>query len=585
MAVAVRPAAVRRLPAVPRWVRRMWLPTLGIILFFSLWQWLSVGPLGQSNLPYASGTVVALGQILGTQEFYSALGETLLQAGIGFGLSVAIGVPLGLLVGLSEVFFRATRVIVEVLKPIPAVVILPLVVLQLGTSRSMSVFLIVFALVPLLIVTTAAGARDTDPVMLDAARSYRLGRWARTRRVVLPNALPFIATALRISASFALLIAVVAEVVGGAPGLGRDLEVYRRAGLLETVFGYVIVLGVIGIVLNLVLTRAERRVIHWHESVRGQEADGHVTKERAGRQGRHLGGLLERAADATDRANRRMAATLAPASPTGRGRPSKRIPGAVRLWSLRGLQVAVPVGLLALWWFASADSTNPFFPPASTIWQHFTDIWLSSHFVTDALPSLRNLVAGLGLAIVLGLVAGTVIAQVRWLFAMLNPLVSFFRSIPGIAYLPMLIAVVGFNAGMRITAITLAAFFPVLLATIDGMRSVDQTLLDVSRGYRLSRLRRLLSVQLPAAAPRIFSGLEISVAAALIVMVASELLGTSEGIGAQVLLAQQFFNFADMWAGIVLLALIGLVSNILFRLARSRILAWYEGVRAAAKAQ
>jgi sulfonate transport system permease protein len=92
-------------------------------------------------------------------------------------------------------------------------------------------------------------------------------------------------------------------------------------------------------------------------------------------------------------------------------------------------------------------------------------------------------------------------------------------------------------------------------------------------------------VQLPSAGPRIFAGLEISVAAALIVMVASELLGTSNGIGAQVLVAQQNFNFADMWAGIVLLAAIGLISNVLFRAARSSVLGWYDGLRAAARQQ
>lgn len=587
MAVAVNPPPARRVPAAPGWLRRLGLPVAGVVLFFGLWQWLSVGPLATSNLPYATGTFVALGQLLQTQQFWSALAETLTQAGIGFGLSVAIGIPLGLLVGLSEVFFRATRVLVEVLKPIPAIVILPLVVLQLGTSRSMSVFLIVFGLVPLLIVSTAAGARDADPVMLDAARSYRLSRWSRTRRVVLPNALPFIATAVRISAAFALLIAVVAGVVGGAPGLGHDLEADRQAGLLETVFAYVIVLGVLGIVLNLALTRLERRTIHWHESVRGQQA---VAGDRAERsrpaRNRTVPSAVERWADATDRLTHRIGRTTATrtAHPAG-SRRHRRLPPAARTWSLWALQVAVPIGLIAAWWAVSAHSTDPFYPPAATIWDRFRATWLSADFVTNAVPSLRNLVVGLALAIVIGLGAGIVIAQVRWLFAMVNPLISFFRSIPGIAYLPLLIALLGFNSGMRITSITLAALFPLLIATVDGMRSVDGSLLDVSRCYRLSRVRRLLSVQLPAAAPRIFSGLELSVAAAVIVMVASELLGTSKGIGAQVLLAQQFFNFADMWAGIVLLALIGLVSNILFRLVRNRVLAWYEGVRAAARAQ
>jgi ABC-type nitrate/sulfonate/bicarbonate transport system permease component len=90
-----------------------------------------------------------------------------------------------------------------------------------------------------------------------------------------------------------------------------------------------------------------------------------------------------------------------------------------------------------------------------------------------------------------------------------------------------------------------------------------------------------VSVDLPAAAPRIFAGLEVALAASLVVMIASELLGTSAGIGAQVLLAQQTLNFADMWAGIVLLAVIGLIATLGFRITRHRVLRWYAGAQAA----
>lgn len=565
------------------------LPVAGVALFFGLWQYLSVGPLAESNLPYASGTLIALGDIVQSSAFYKSLQETLLQAGLGFALSVAIGLPLGLLVGLSEVFFRATRVVLEVFKAIPAIVILPLVVLQIGTSRSMSVVLIVFTLVPLLIVTTASGARDTDPLKLEAARSYRMSRWARTRRIVLPSALPFIATGLRISVAFALVVAVVAGIVGGAPGLGHDVETYRQAGLLETVFGYIIVLGLLGIAVNVALVAIERRAIHWHESVRNQRGSGTSRSDPRGagpvRAG--LQAMTDRIAAAVEPVGLRFASAIRSARPAARPHSGgrRRMPGGVRRWMLRALQIAVPVALLAAWWYGSRSSTDPFFPPAATIWERFKAVWVFDHFAEDAVPSLRNLVLGFAIAVVVGISAGIVIGQVRWLASMLDPIISFFRSVPAIAYLPLLIAVVGFNSPMRITAIALAALFPVLIATTDGMRSVDETLLDVSRCYRLSRFRRLLSVQLPSAGPRIFAGLEISLAAALIVMVASELLGTSNGIGSQVVIAQQNFNFADMWAGILLLAVIGLVSNVLFRIAHHYVLAWYDGLRAAARAQ
>lgn len=558
------------------------LPLAGVLIFLLLWQWLAQGPLSSSNLPYATGTFIQLGHLLGEGQTWSSLGSTLGQAALGFAISAVIAIPVGIVVGTSSLGYSATRVVLDVLKTIPAVVILPIVVLHLGTSPGMSVFLIAFTLIPLLIVTVVSGVRDVDPVMIDAARSYRLGRLARIWRIVLPNSLPFIATGLRVSGSFALVVAVLAEIVGGAPGLGHDLEVYRTAGYLETVFAYVLILGTLGICLNALLTFGERRLIHWHESVRlvvghrERRSRSLVTDDRV----RPWWPVLDRAQTFLHGLRPARRASDAGPGPRGHG---PRISERARRWGLRIVTVLVPVALLALWWFGSARSTDPYSPPATRIIDQFRAIWLSANFVTDALPSLRNLIVGLAIAVVAGVGLGALIARVQWLYAMTNPLISFFRSIPAIAYLPLFITVLGFNSGMRVTAIAVGATFPVLLATIDGIRGIDSTLLDVTRSYRLRPMRRLLSVQLPAAAPRIFAGLELSVAAALIVMVASELMGTSQGIGAQLILAQQYFNFTDMWAGVILLALIGIVSNLLFRLARARILAWYDGVRAAGK--
>lgn len=236
-----------------------------------------------------------------------------------------------------------------------------------------------------------------------------------------------------------------------------------------------------------------------------------------------------------------------------------------------------------IWWTRSASSTDPYSPPAADILARFCELWLSSGFTTNAVPSLRNLFIGLAIAIVLGVGVGAVIAQVTWLYAMTSPIISFVRSIPAISYLPLLIAILGFSGRVRITAIAIGALFPILLATIDGIRSVGATVDDVTRSYRIGWARRFLFVQLPAATPRIFAGLELSIAAGLVVMVASELLGAEQGIGAQVLLAQQYFRFVDMWAGVVLLAIIGVVVNLIFRFVRSRVLSWYDGIRAAEK--
>lgn len=562
------------------------LPVVGVLLLLGVWQWLAAGPLDDTGLPQVGGTLDALRELVGQSGFWTSISQTLRQALIGFVISVAVALPLGLYVGTSPFGYHATKVVVEVLKAIPAIVVLPLAVLQLGASGTMSIFLVAFTLIPMLIVTVAAGARDADPVTLDAARSYGLGPLARTWRVIVPSAVPFIATGLRVGASFALIVAVVAGLFGGAPGLGHDLDTYRQAGVLETSFAYLFVLGVLGIALNAVLGLAERRVLFWHESVRNDapardardtRAVAHVPSSRRAR--------VWSAQDAAERSLDRVTSSST-ATKTVRTLASLRlpVPAVLRPGFLRVVMVLVPLAIVAMWWWRSSGSSNPYFPPLSDSVDRFRDVWLGRGALDNAVPSLRNLAVGFVVGSAVGVLAGAVIGQVRWLLRMLGPLISFMRSIPSIAYVPILIAIIGFTAPMRVTAITLAAFFPILIATIDGVRSIDETLLDATRSYRVPGLISFVSVRLPAALPRIFAGAELGLVAALIVMVASELIGTSEGIGAQVLLAQQSFLFSDMWAGIVLLAVIGIATNVLFRLARGRALAWYDGARAASRA-
>jgi sulfonate transport system permease protein len=252
-----------------------------------------------------------------------------------------------------------------------------------------------------------------------------------------------------------------------------------------------------------------------------------------------------------------------------RGRP--RYPR----WVLPAVEVAVPIALLALWWFASAGSTNAFFPPLQTIVEHLMTLLQTPKFLLDIGSSLLNLAISFALAVVIGIVLGTLLGLVRPLSWMVEPTLHFFRAIPPVALVPIFVALIGFGNETRVLSITLAALFPTLIATIDGVRGIDPTLAMVSRVYRFDAGQRIASVVLPAASPRIFSGMQVSLQTAFIVMIASEMLGSSTGLGAATLLAQQSFAIADMWACILVLGVIGYASSALFGLLRRRVLRWY----------
>jgi sulfonate transport system permease protein len=268
------------------------------------------------------------------------------------------------------------------------------------------------------------------------------------------------------------------------------------------------------------------------------------------------------------------------AEPRRPRRRSLRVPP----WVKWVLAVGTPALLLAAWWFASTESSSTFFPPLEQILTRFQQLWLFAHFPTDVVPSLANLAGGFALAAIAGIGLGFILALIRPVRWALEPIIHFVRSIPPVALVPIFITMIGFGNDMRITSIALAATFPTLIATMDGIRSVDGTLKDVSVVYRLTRTEKFTQVYLPAAAPQIFSGLQVSLQVAFIVMIASEMLGASTGIGALTLTAQQSFMIADMWAGVLLLGVLGFVINKMFDLAKTRILAWYFGAKEAQRA-
>ena len=254
-----------------------------------------------------------------------------------------------------------------------------------------------------------------------------------------------------------------------------------------------------------------------------------------------------------------------------------------RRLSLVALELWLPVVVLLGWWLWSAGAAEPFFPPLQEILTRFREMWLFEQFVSDVLPSLRNMVVGFAIASVVGIAAGLLLARVRILREALEPLMHFVRATPGVALVPIFILLLGFGPSMKISIIATAAVFPTIIATMDGVRSADPVLLDISRAYQLTRRQRVTQVLLPSAGPQIFAGLQVSLQVAFVVMIASEMLGSTEGIGALTLLAQQSFAVTDMWSGIVLLGLLGYLVNLLFLLARGRVLHWYDGARKAAK--
>jgi ABC-type nitrate/sulfonate/bicarbonate transport system permease component len=244
-------------------------PLAAVAVLLVLWELVVQGGIvAETNIPPASAALSELVNLLGDGSFWSAVGSTLQGWALGLGIAIALGVPLGLLIGSSRWAYRALRVPIEFLRPIPSVALIPLAVLIYGQGLESKVFLAAFASFWPLLIQTIYGVQDVDPVATDTARSFGLGRLERMWRVTVPSAVPYIATGIRISSAVALILAVTAELVIGAAGLGREINVARSGGDLDSMYALIVATGLLGWLLNVATSAGERRVLHWHPSQR-----------------------------------------------------------------------------------------------------------------------------------------------------------------------------------------------------------------------------------------------------------------------------------------------------------------------------
>jgi ABC-type nitrate/sulfonate/bicarbonate transport system permease component len=242
---------------------------LSIAAALGIWELTSrTGVISQKDLPAMSTTFQELWSLVKTGDFWVAFVQTVRGWALGLGVATALAVPIGILLGSSDFAASAFRVPIEFLRPIPSAALIPLLFLTLGTTLKSEIFLAAFGAFWPLLVQTMYGVRDVDPVAVDTARSFGVGRVARLYRIKLPSAVPYIATGMRISSGVALILAFTAELFMGNPGLGQKVNFAQSFGLENQLYAYALATGFLGVAIHLVSTAAERRALRWHPSQR-----------------------------------------------------------------------------------------------------------------------------------------------------------------------------------------------------------------------------------------------------------------------------------------------------------------------------
>ncbi|MEV4076210.1 ABC transporter permease [Nonomuraea fuscirosea] len=256
--------------ATTRWRRR----ATGAVCFAALIELLSrTGVADPEFLPPATEIVGRAATLLLDADFRAHALTSALACAIGLGLAALVAVPLGLLLGSVPIIDAATRSVVEFLRPIPSVALIPLVALVIGTGLQHRVALVVYASLWPILYNTMYGLRGVDPLAKESLRAYGFGPLAVLRRVSLPSAAPFIATGVRLAAGVALILTVSTEIVAGR-GEGIGVFIYfagiavpaRMADILAGVFW----VGLFGVAVNALLVAAERRAFRWHHAQWGE---------------------------------------------------------------------------------------------------------------------------------------------------------------------------------------------------------------------------------------------------------------------------------------------------------------------------
>jgi sulfonate transport system permease protein len=248
----------------------------------------------------------------------------------------------------------------------------------------------------------------------------------------------------------------------------------------------------------------------------------------------------------------------------------------IRASAVRAATLAwLPVTLIVIWWVVSAGSHSLYFPPLSTIVTAGRQGFADGTLPRALAYSMINYGFGLLIATVLGVSLGLVLGDhARWRSAT-NPLLTFIRATPQVSFVPVVILALGVNRGPKVLLITLACTWPILLNTIDGVRAINPAVLETGRAFRIPNRLRLMRITLMGALPQIFAGLRIAVSVGLVMLVISEIYGSTQGIGHYILYSEQTYAVDQTWAGTLLIGIVGyLLSLALVGLERVS-LRWY----------
>lgn len=497
-----------------------WLLPLGLLL---LWQIASTNQwMSEQVLP--APTVVWLSLLeLSHGELWAHLSISLQRLFWGLLGGISIGVLLGALLGASPRAERTVFPTFAALAQVPTLAWIPLFMLLFGIGEALKLVVMIKAVIVPITIHTLVGVRDAQPRLREAAAVLRLPPHLRLWRLTIPAALPSFMAGLRLALATGWASLLAVELLASSEGIGYLMVWGRQLFMLDIVFVCILVVGVLGVLLDKLVGGLDQRLVHW------------------------------------------------PHPPTAefRRRPQQGWQRLQALW--------LPLALLALWqaavslrWVDAAILTSPLDALRAT-WNGLVDGSLS----TGLFSSLQRAIGGLLIGGSLGLATGILLGLSRPAERLLGPTLGALRQIAIFAWVPLLTAWFGLGETAKLVFVSLATFFPLLIASQRGIAALSPQLDEAARALRLNRRQRLLRLVLPGATPAIFAGLRIALIYAWLGTIGAEYFMPSDGgIGSLMIGAQQLFHMDQVMAGMLLIGITGALLNSLGQLIEARATRW-----------
>ena len=469
--------------------------------------------------------------------------------GKGYLIGAVSGVAFGVLMGTSNATYRLGAPIVWSLWATPLIALRPMTAGWFGFGDRPIIILVFLGTFFPIALNTAAGAREVDGSLIRSARVFGANRWEEFRKIRLPWTRPYIFAGMRLAIPTSIIALLIGELLGSSKGLGAMITLNTSRFRTDRTFAVILVLVLLSVTLVQIVEALDRR-------------------HRGGTQERTLG---PRVANLVDRRGGNV-----------RRRTFIRNRTARRLISKAGWNAAVVVeiGIVVLVWEFLISGlqlwNSRLFPPPSALFSAFVDLVSSGRFGEHWAFSMKNALYGFLLATVVGIAVGLVMSSSRWIDDILGPPFWTAYSTPRIALQPLLVIWMGFGSGPKILIIFLMAVFPVALNTMEGLRTVDRSLLRAAEVYGANRLQRFVKVELPAAVPLILTGIRMGVARAMVGVVVGEFIGGSKGLGYLIDRSAFEFELDTALALTVLLVVMANIGMFLVDVVRRVVAPWYS---------